>query len=185
MSRIGKIPVKIPEKVKVSLTKEDSLFLAEGPLGKMQVVLDPLLEITVVEGQILVKRREETREGRCRQGLIRNLIRNAVEGVSQGYKKELDINGVGFRAEVKGVNLMLTLGFSHSIEFPIPQGIKIAVEKQTHLTVSGISKHLVGETSAMIRKLRPPEPYKAKGIKYSDEIIRRKVGKAAVASGGK
>lgn len=182
MSRIGKMPVKVPEKVKVSV-KEGAL-LAEGALGKMEVALDPLLEVTVANGQILIKRREETSLGRCRQGLIRNLIRNAVEGVHQGYKKELDIIGVGFRAEVKGSSLILTLGFSHPVDFPIPQGIKVLVEKQTHLTISGPSRELVGETAAKIRKLREPEPYKGKGIRYSNEVIRKKVGKSAVASGG-
>jgi len=182
MSRVGKLPVNIPEKVKTNL--QGNMFFAEGPLGKLQVAVDPLLEVVAQEGRIIVKRREESQQARCRQGLIRNLIRNAVEGVSQGYKRELDITGVGFRAEVKGTHLNMTLGFSHPIEFPIPTGIKIAVEKQTHLTVSGPSKELVGETAARIRKLREPEPYKGKGIRYSDEVIRRKVGKSAVASGG-
>lgn len=176
------MPVKVSEKVKVRT--DGGVFFAEGPLGKLQVNLDPLLEIVIIDSQIIVKRREETRQARCRQGLIRNLIRNAVDGVSLGYKKDLDITGVGYRAEVKGSNLVMTLGFSHAVEFPIPPGIKIAVEKQTHLTVSGASKHLVGETSAQIRKLKEPEPYKGKGIRYSNEVIRRKVGKAAVGSGG-
>lgn len=182
MSRVGKLPVKVPDKVKVAL--QGNLFSASGPLGNQEVPVDPLLEVQVVEGSILVKRREETAEARCRQGLIRNLIRNAVEGVSQGYKKELDITGVGFRAEVKGTLLQLALGFSHPVEFPIPNGIKIAVDKQTHLTITGVSKQCVGETAAQIRRLRKPEPYKGKGIRYSEEVIKKKVGKAAVASGG-
>ncbi len=182
MSRIGKLPIKIPEKVKVNIGA--LLFAAEGPLGKQEVTLDPILKVSTADGMIWVKRDNDGSLARCRQGLIRNLIRNAVEGVSHGYKKELDITGVGFRAEVKGSMLSMTLGFSHPIEFPIPPGIKILVEKQTHLTVSGVSRHLVGETSAKIRKFREPEPYKGKGIRYSDEVIRRKVGKSAVASGG-
>src|SRR3989338_94014 len=182
MSRVGKLPVKVPDKVKVAL--EGGVFHAEGPLGKIALPVDPLIEVSVVEGTITAKRREESPLARCRQGLIRNLIRNAVEGVSQGYRKDLDITGVGFRAEVKGTHLHLTLGYSHPVEFPIPAGIKIAVDKQTHLSVAGFSKELVGETAARIRKLRKPEPYKGKGIRYSDEVIRRKVGKAAVASGG-
>jgi large subunit ribosomal protein L6 len=182
MSRVGKAPIKIPEKVKVAL--HDGTVRVEGPLGKMEVLLDPLLEVKVVNGTITVSRKEESLQARCRHGLIRNLVRNAVEGVSQGYKRELDITGVGFRAEVKANNLIMSLGYSHSVEFPIPTGIKIAVEKQTHLTVSGFAKDLVGETAARIRKLRPPEPYKGKGVRYSDEVIRRKVGKSAVASGG-
>lgn len=182
MSRIGKLPVKVPEKIKVSLS--GGIFHAEGPLGKLEVPLDPILEVSVADGSVVVKRRDESAMARCRQGLIRNLIRNAVEGVGQGFKKDLDITGVGFRAEVKGSSLVMTLGFSHSVEFPIPPGIKIAVEKQTHLTVSGFSKQVVGETAARIRKLREPEPYKGKGIRYSNEVIRRKVGKAAVGAGG-
>ncbi len=182
MSRVGKMPIKVPEKVKVNL--QGALFRAEGPLGKMEVTVDPIVEVKISDGKVVVVRREETSQARCRHGLMRNLIRNAVEGVSQGYKRELDINGVGFRAEVKGSNLMLTLGYSHPVEFAIPPGIKIAVDKQTHLTVSGCAKDLVGETAARIRKLRLPEPYKGKGVKYTEEVIRRKVGKSAVASGG-
>lgn len=182
MSRVGKLPVKIPEKVKTN--PQGGRLSVEGPLGKLEVPLDPLLEVAVKDGSVIVTRKEESAAARARQGLIRNLIRNAVEGVSQGYKKELDITGVGFRAEVKGSLLNMTLGFSHPIEFPIPPGIKIAVEKQTHLAVTGPSKQLVGEVAAQIRKLREPEPYKGKGIRYSDEVIRRKVGKAAVGAGG-
>lgn len=182
MSRVGKMPIKIPDKVKVIL--EEKRVRAEGPLGKMEVALDPLLDVKITDGTLVVSRKDESIGARCRHGLIRNLIRNAVEGVSQGYKRELDITGVGFRAEVKGANLVMTLGYSHSVEFPIPQGIKIAVEKLTHLTISGFAKDVVGETAACIRKLRLPEPYKGKGIRYSDEVIRRKVGKSAVASGG-
>lgn len=182
MSRVGKMPIKIPEKVKIAL--EAGHVRAEGPLGKIEILLDPLLDVKVANGTVVVSRKDETLAARCRHGLIRNLIRNAVEGVSQGYKRELDINGVGFRAEVKGSNLVMTLGYSHAVEFPIPAGIKIAVDKQTHLIVSGFAKDTVGETAARIRKLRLPEPYKGKGIKYTDEVIRRKVGKSAVASGG-
>lgn len=183
MSRVGKLPIKIPEKVKVNI--QNGRLFAEGPLGKQEVALDSILDLSMADGNILVKRKEETALARCRQGLIRNLVRNAVEGVGVGFKKELDIIGVGFRAEVKGSKLVMTLGYSHLIEFPIPPGIKIAVEKQTHLTVSGFSKHLVGETSAIIRKYRQPEPYKGKGIRYSNEVIRKKVGKSAATAGGK
>ena len=182
MSRVGKMPIKIPEKVKIVF--EGGRVRAEGPLGKLEISMDPILEVKVVDGSVVISRKDETIQARCRHGLIRNLIRNAVEGVSQGYKRELDINGVGFRAEVKGSSLLMTLGYSHPVEFPIPAGIKIAVDKQTHLIISGFAKDLVGETAARIRKLRSPEPYKGKGIKYSDEVIRRKVGKSAVASGG-
>lgn len=182
MSRVGKMPIKLREKVKVVL--QDGLCLVEGPLGKLQVDIDPLLEVKISDGIVTVARKDETIAARSRHGLVRNLLRNAIEGVSQGYKKELDIVGVGFRAEVKGPKLVMSLGYSHPIEFAIPTGIKIGVEKQTHLVVSGFDKELVGETAARIRKLRLPEPYKGKGVKYTEEVIRRKVGKSAVASGG-
>lgn len=183
MSRIGKQPVKIPEKVKVSL--QEGRLLVEGPLGKLEQILDPLVSVDITGGSLLVKARDATKLASCRQGLMRNLIRNRVEGVAVGYKKELEINGVGFRAEVKGQSLVLNLGFSHPVEFPIPAGIKVHVEKQTRVQISGAAKDLVGETASRIRKLRPPEPYKGKGIKYVEEVVRRKVGKAAVTAGGK
>lgn len=182
MSRIGKQPILIPEKVKVTL--DGNRLHAEGPTGKLDLVVDPLLEISVADGKILLKRRVETTEARARHGLFRNLVQNAVRGVSAGYKKELDIVGVGYRAEVKGNTLAMALGYSHPIEFPIPTGIKIAIDKQTHVVVSGCSSELVGETAARIRRLRKPEPYKGKGIKYSNEVIQKKVGKQAVTSGG-
>ncbi len=182
MSRVGKQPVKVPEKVKVSI--KDSLLSAEGPLGKVEVPIHSHVEAVVVDGNVLVKcLEEETDRKRAIQGLTRNLVQNAVEGVSVGFKKELDINGVGFRAEVKGPTLVLTLGFSHPVNFAIPTGIKVAVEKLTHVTIAGSDRQLVGEVAAKIRRLRPPEPYKGKGIKYTQEVIRRKVGKSA--AGGK
>lgn len=182
MSRIGKQPIKIPEKVKV-LVQGDKV-LVEGPLGKMDQALDPFTTVVLKDAVLTVSPKEEDRESKMRQGLMRSLIRNMVEGVTQGFKKELEINGIGYRAEVKGNLLNMTLGFSHPVEFPIPQGIKIQVDKQVKLQVSGVSKALVGETTARIRKLRPPEPYKGKGIKYVDEVIVRKVGKAVVGAGG-
>ncbi len=183
MSRVGKMPIKVPEKVKVAISAD--VLKVEGPLGKLEVALDPLISVKNENGVLIVSRKDESIAARSRHGLMRNLIRNAVDGVNQGYKKDLDINGVGFRAEVKGPLLVLTLGYSHPVEFPIPAGIKVAVEKQTHLTITGFAKALVGETAAKIRKLRLPEPYKGKGIKYTEEFIKKKVGKSAVASGGK
>lgn len=172
----------IPEKVKVTL--QGNHLHAEGPSGKLDLVVDSLLEISLADGKLILKRKVDSPAARARHGLFRNLVRNAVQGVGVGYKKELDVIGVGYRAEVKGNALNLSLGFSHPVEFPIPTGIKIAVEKQTHLVVTGPSRELVGETAARIRKLRKPEPYKGKGVKYTEEVIRRKVGKQAVASGG-
>ena len=180
MSRVGKKEIKIPEKVKVSLV--NGLLQAEGPLGKESVQIHSKAKLELSDKSVRVVRTSETAEGRCVQGLVRALVSNVVQGVSVGFKKELDINGVGFRAEVKGNELNLTLGFSHPVKFTIPAGIKILVDKQTHLVVSGSSKDLVGRVSAEIRGFRPPEPYKGKGIKYTSEHIVRKVGKAA---GGK
>ncbi len=181
MSRVGRQPIPIPEKVKVAV--QGNLCLVEGPGGKLTRSFDPGLEV-VVGKAIEVKRHGESREIRSLHGLTRNLIRNMVEGVSHGFKKELEISGVGYRAEVKGKDLSMTLGFSHPVLFPIPDGIKIHVDKQVRLEISGASRELVGETAARIRKLRLPEPYKGKGIKYAGEVIQRKVGKAAVAAGG-
>lgn len=183
MSRVGRQPIKIPEKVKVILG--EGILRVEGPQGKLEIPLNPLVEISISDGTILVRSKGEGREARTHHGLCRNLIWNMVEGVSQGFQKVLEISGVGYRAEVKGSQLNLSLGFSHPVDFEIPKGVQVQVEKQVRLVVSGPSKQLVGETAARIRRLKPPEPYKAKGIRYSDEIVRRKVGKAAVVSGGK
>ena len=181
MSRIGKKPIKVPEKVKVTI--QNDRILVEGPLGKLEQAIVPMTSICLKDQVLTVSPKGELPEAGMRHGLMRKLLNNMVEGVTQGFKKDLEINGVGYRAEVKGSNINMTLGLSHPIEFPIPQGIKVQIEKQVKLQISGVSKALVGETAARIRKLRPPEPYKGKGIKYLDEVIRRKVGKAAVASG--
>lgn len=183
MSRVGNAPVKVPEKVKVNLAGQQ--LRLEGPMGKLEISLDPAVELVVEGGVIRVKRKDEAPQTRARHGLMQRLVANGVTGVATGFQKVLEINGVGYRADVKGNLLNLTLGFSHPVEFPIPAGIKIAVDKQTRVVVSGASRALVGETAARIRKLRPPEPYKGKGIKYSDEVIVRKVGKAAATGGGK
>ena len=138
-----------------------------------------MAKVVFADKQVSVLRSEETPDGRRIQGLVRALVANAVNGVATGFKKEMDINGVGYRAEVKGNVLNLTLGFSHPVNYDIPKGIKITVDKQTHLEVLGSNKDLVGRVSADIRRFRPPEPYKGKGIKYTSETIIRKVGKAA------
>lgn len=180
MSRVGKKPILVPDKVRVSLS--GSVFKVEGPLGT-EIVEIPLLAVVQVEPkQVVVGRKSDSSDDRCIQGLTRALLANAINGVSVGFKKDLDINGVGYRAEVKGTVLNLTLGFSHPVNYNVPKGIKIVVDKQTHLEISGANKDMVGRVSADIRRFRPPEPYKGKGIKYSNETIIRKVGKAA---GGK
>lgn len=180
MSRVGKKPIVIPDKVKVNLMGD--VLQAEGPLGKELVKLHPMAKISLADNQVVVERLENTPDGRRIQGLVRALVSNAINGVATGFKKEMDINGVGYRAEVKGSVLNLTLGFSHPVNYDIPKGIKVTVEKQTHLEVLGSNRDLVGRVSADIRRFRPPEPYKGKGIKYTNETIIRKVGKAA---GGK
>lgn len=180
MSRTGNKPIEIPEKVKASV--KDGVFLAEGPLGKEEVSVHPKITVTVGDKDITLTREEEGGENKKYHGLMRSLISNAVEGVSKGFTRELEINGVGYRADVKGKVLNLNLGFSHPVAYEIPEGITVKVEKQTSLSVTGANKELVGRVSAEIREYRPPEPYKGKGVKYKEERIIRKVGKAA---GGK
>ncbi len=179
MSRIGNAPIAMPEKVTVVV--QGSAIEVKGPKGALSLPLDQLtsFDIKVADNQVTVARQSNEKEIRAKHGLLRNLIRNMVVGVSEGYKKELEINGVGYRADAKGKSLVLTLGFSHPVTFPIPEGIKISVEKQTLLRIEGIDKQLVGQTAAQIRELRPPEPYKGKGIKYVEEVIQRKAGKTA------
>ncbi len=180
MSRTGRKPIPIPDKVKVKLAER--AIEVDGPQGKLNLTIHPHIDVEVANNTVLVKRRDDEPESRSLHGLTRALIANMVNGVTTGFKKELDIIGVGYRAEVKGNFLNLSLGFSHPVNFPIPDGIKIAVDKQTHLLISGRDRALVGQVSADIRELRPPEPYKGKGIRYSDEVVRRKAGKTAASS---
>ena len=180
MSRVGKLPVKIPEKVKVSVT--DHVVKVEGPKGKMSFPFNPRVAVAVDKGEVKVTRPDETRESKGLHGLTRTLVKNAVEGVVKGYDRTLEISGVGFKAEVKGKDIHFTLGFSHPVVFKLPEGVTAEVDaKQTKLTVRGVDKHLLGLTAAKIRALRPPEPYKGKGIKYATEHIRRKEGKTGAA----
>ncbi|MFA5854830.1 MAG: 50S ribosomal protein L6 [Candidatus Gracilibacteria bacterium] len=180
MSRIGKKPVLLPQGV--SITKDpDGTFVVKGPKGELKYKPNPLITVTVAENEILVTRDDESREKRALHGLTRSLLQNMVIGVTQGYSKQLEINGVGYKAQVQGTKLVLNLGYSHPIDFPIPAGITIKFdeEKKNLMTISGIDKALLGEVAAKIRSYREPEPYKGKGIKYTDEHIRRKAGKAA------
>ncbi len=183
MSRIGKRPIVIPKGITVSI--EDNIVKAKGAKGELTLPLPNMgyVDTVVSNDSIVVTRREDSRQARREQGLVRALIANMVNGLVKGFSKELDIVGVGYKAEVKGKILNVSIGYSHPIEFPIPEGIQITVDKMTHITVSGADKSLVGETAACIRRLRPPEPYKGKGIKYTAEVIKRKVGKAAVGAG--
>jgi large subunit ribosomal protein L6 len=180
MSRVGKQPVKIPEKVKVSVT--DHVVKVEGPKGKMSFPTNPVVTVTVDKGEVKVSRPDESRLAKGLHGLTRTLVKNALEGVVKGYERNLEISGVGFKAEVKGKQIHFTLGFSHPVIFDLPEGVTAEVDaKQTKIAVRGVDKHLLGLTAAKIRALRPPEPYKGKGIKYANETIRRKEGKTGAA----
>ncbi len=180
MSRVGKLPVKIPEKVKVSVA--GNVIKVEGPKGKMSFPYNPQVKVEVKDGQVQVSRPDDTRLSKGLHGLTRTMVKNALEGVVKGYEKSLEINGVGFKAELKGKQVTFTLGYSHAIEFPLPEGITAEVDpKQTKVTVRGVDKHLVGLTAAKIRSLKKPEPYKGKGVKYAEEHIRRKEGKTGAA----
>jgi large subunit ribosomal protein L6 len=180
MSRVGKLPVKIPEKVKVAV--DGSLVKVEGPKGKMSFSFNPRVSVAVDKGEVKVARPDDSRLSKGLHGLTRTLVKNALQGVVKGYERNLEISGVGFKAEVKGKDVHFTLGFSHPVVFRLPEGISAEVDaKQTKITVRGVDKHLLGLTAAKIRGLRPPEPYKGKGIKYAEEIVRRKEGKTGAA----
>ncbi len=179
MSRIGKLPVQIPEKVTVEVNGQ--LVSVKGPKGELSLETRPEVKVEVSGNEVLVTRYNDEKASRGYHGLYRQLINNMVIGVSQGYQKVLLINGVGYRAEVSGSIITLTLGYSTQIEYMVPEGITVTAEGPAKLIISGIDKIKVGKVAAEIRSLREPEPYKGKGIKYEDETIRRKVGK----SGGK
>ena len=176
MSRIGKLPIEIPTGVKISL--DNSIVKVEGPKGTLSRPMIEGVSINLDDNkQIVVNRVADDPKSRSFHGLTRSLVSNMVIGVTKGFETILDITGVGYRAEVKGDTLVLSLGYSHQIFFPVPTGISVEVEKMTKVFVRGADKELVGQTAAKIRSFRPPEPYKGKGIKYSDEKILRKAGK--------
>ena len=179
MSRIGKKPVEFPAGVKVH--QENAFIRIDGPKGSLSMPLPPGVQVQVESGAITVRSVSENRKEKAYQGLVRTLLRNMVTGVSAGFEKGLEISGVGYRAEIKDRTLKLLLGFSTPVEYAIPEGIDIKVDKQVNLVVGGINKELVGRVAAEIRSLKKPEPYKGKGIKYAGERIRRKVGKSVGA----
>lgn len=176
MSRIGKRPIDIPNKVTVTIDGQN--IIVKGPKGELQRVLPGQVTVEQEGETIRVLRRDESRVARQRHGLSRTLVANMVEGVSQGFQKRLEIQGVGYRAQVQGRNLILNVGYSKPVEIVPPEGIQLAVENNTNVIVSGINKEIVGNTAAKIRGVRPPEVYKGKGIRYAGEMIRRKAGKA-------
>ncbi len=206
MSRIGQKAIEIPKGVTVEVL--ESAVLVKGPKGSLSVSIPSGIRFEKSDGRLLARRAPESAppagkpeggEGRvlgsppgpggrkdqkrvALHGMVRSLVANAVRGVSQGFERHLDIVGIGYRAEVKGKSLVLTLGYSHPINFPIPEGISISVEKQTHMLVSGADKHQVGQVAAELRAIRPPDPYKNKGVRYTGELLKKKVGKAAATA---
>jgi large subunit ribosomal protein L6 len=175
MSRIGNKPIEVPAGVTVQL--EPAAAVVKGPKGTLRVALPAGVTIAKQDGRLLARR--ESDQHSALHGLVRSLVSNAVQGVAQGFEKHLDIVGIGYRAEVKGKTAVFTLGYSHPVEFPIPEGLSITVDKQTHLVVSGVDKQQVGQIASEIRALRPPDPYKNKGVRYTNERLKKKVGKAA------
>jgi len=176
MSRIGKRPINIPNKVTVTI--DGQKVVVKGPKGELSWVLPPEITITQEGETLVVKPTIDSRKARQRYGLSRTLVANMVEGVSKGFERRLEIQGVGYRAQVQGRNLILNVGYSNPVEMPSPEGITIAVENNTNVIVSGIDKEKVGNTAAKIRSFRPPEVYKGKGIRYVGEKVMRKAGKA-------
>ena len=178
VSRVGKAPIPVPEKVTVAINAET--VTVKGPLGALTRTFKGV-RFEEKAGILSVHALEETRTGKALHGLGRNLLRNMVQGVSAGYKRELDVIGVGYRVEAIGQALKFSIGYSHPVLFPLPDGVACKIEKQTHLELTGVDKEMLGQVAANIRSLRPPEPYKGKGIRYTDEKVRQKAGK----SGGK
>jgi large subunit ribosomal protein L6 len=178
MSRIGRLPVKIPKGVKVSV--QPGHVLLESPKGKVTQEYAPEVAVKVEGDSVLVTRADDSRKAKSLHGLYRNLLKNILIGLSDGFARVLVITGVGYKAEVKGKSLVLTLGYSTPIEYPIPAGITMEVEANTKITVKGSDRQAVGQIASEIRSFRPVEPYKGKGIKYENEYVRRKVGKSGI-----
>ncbi|GAB6281595.1 MAG: 50S ribosomal protein L6 [Ignavibacterium sp.] len=177
MSRIGKKPVEIPKGVNVTINGQN--VKVKGPKGELEFDVHPNIKISVEQNQVLLSRNNDEKENRALHGLSRALVQNMIIGVTEGYSKTLDLVGVGYRVELKGKNLLVNIGYSHPIYFIPPDGITIQTPTQTQIIISGIDKQLVGLVASKIRAIRKPEPYKGKGIKYSNEFIRRKAGKTA------
>ncbi len=182
MSRIGKQQIQIPNGVKVAL--EGRTVKVKGPGGALELELMPEVNLEVTDTSVKVLRVDDSREARSLHGLVRSLVANMVKGVSDGFEKKLEIVGVGYKADVKGDVVNLTLGYSHPLSYKLPAGIKVTIDKQTSISIKGADKQAVGQVAADIRFMRKPEPYKGKGIKYADEVIRKKAGKAGKAAGG-
>ena len=177
MSRVGRAPIVVPDKVEVKIA--DNSVVVKGGKSELKIDMQPAINAKLEDGQVWLTRSNDEPKNRAFHGLYRALIQNAVTGVSKGWSRSLELNGVGYRANVSGKTLELTLGYSHPIKYAIPDGIEIKVEKQTTVIVNGANRELVGQVAAKIRSFRPPEPYLGKGVKYTDEYIRRKAGKSA------
>jgi large subunit ribosomal protein L6 len=177
MSRIGRKPIPIPQNVQVEIS-EGNFVKVKGPLGELERTFHPLVSVKKVDGQIVVERANDEKFTKALHGLTRALINNMVLGVTQGFEKRLELQGTGYRARVQGNKLVLELGFSHPVELDIPTGLTVTVQDNTKISVKGIDKELVGQFSAIIRRIRPADPYKGKGVRYEGEKIRQKAGKA-------
>lgn len=175
MSRIGKKPITLPKGVTVKI--HPSAVEVQGPKGKLQQAFPAGITFEMAGGQLVASRASEDPELGKYHGLARSLVANAVAGVTDGFKKELDIVGVGYRAELKGKQVIFALGYSHAVVFDVPAGIDVTIDKQTHITVSGVDRQLVGQVAANIRRLRKPDPYKQKGVRYTGEVLKKKAGK--------
>jgi large subunit ribosomal protein L6 len=175
MSRIGKKPIVIPKGVTVKVV--DGAVEVQGPKGKLRQAHPSGVSFALADGHLVAKLADDKAELGKFHGLARSLVANAVAGVTDGFKKELDIVGVGYRAELKGKQVIFALGYSHAVVFDIPQGIDVAIDKQTHITVTGVDRQLVGQVAANIRRLRRPDPYKQKGVRYTGEVLKKKAGK--------
>jgi large subunit ribosomal protein L6 len=175
MSRLGKLPVELTDKVSVTL--QPNLILVKGPKGELKTPITADVTVEVKDGKVWVQPANESKKSRALWGTVRSNVKNLVEGVTKGYVKTMEITGVGYRAAVQGQVLTLSLGFSHEIKYIVPDGVSLAVDKQTSLKLESIDKQLLGQVAAEIRSLRPPEPYKGKGVRYGDEKVRRKEGK--------
>lgn len=183
MSRIGRQPVAILQGAKAKL--EGAILRIEGPKGKLALTIPPVIGVTVSDKEIVISRKGEEKADKAMHGLYRALINNMVQGTVNGFSKELEISGVGYRAALQGKNLSIQVGFSHPVVVAIPEGLTVEVPKPTNIIIKGYDKHLVGQFAANLRRIAPPEPYKGKGIKYAGEVIRRKAGKAATGAGAK
>ncbi len=176
MSRLGKIPVAVPAGVKINVQK--SVVLVEGPKGKIDLKVPEGIKIEMKDQQIQVNRLIDTKQGRANHGTVRSHLVNMIEGVTTGHKKNLEIQGVGFRAQIQGNKITFNIGFSHPVEYIVPENVKALVPTLTSLSIEGVDKTLVGRVASSIRSLKPAEPYKGKGIRYAGEIVRRKQGKS-------